>query len=484
MYQTQLLVGGAWVPSRSGNTFCRVSSKDGEVASKAAAASTQDIIGTLQGAINGQKKWSKTGPGARRAVLLKAADLLESYSDECTERMVAEVGAARNWAQFNVKLGANMLREAGSATSHITGDILPSDIPGSLAMGMRVPAGISLGIAPWNAPIILAARAVAMPIACGNAAILKGSEICPATQMMVAKALHEAGLPPGVISYVTHAPEDASDVVGALIDHPAVRRVNFTGSTKVGRTIAEHAARALKPALLELGGKAPFVVLEDADLDAAVAAAAFGAFMNQGQICMSTERILVDARIEGEFVSRLVEKAKTLKAADPRTDEEATLGALVSADTSVRIAGLLEQAVAAGAQILTGGPSDNAVMQPTVVDHVTPDMALFREETFGPVVAITRFDTDAQAIELANDTEFGLTGSVFGKDASRALAVAQQIESGICHVNGPTVHDEAHMPFGGVKNSGYGRFGFRSSIEMFTELRWVTMQTGQRHYPI
>ncbi|MEM6680910.1 MAG: aldehyde dehydrogenase family protein [Pseudomonadota bacterium] len=484
MYQTQLLIAGEWTPAHAGNTFSRVSSTDDTVASTSAAATVKDIERVIQGATEGHKVWSKTGPGARRALLLKAADLLESYNHECTERMVAEIGAARNWAQFNVKLGANMLREAGSATSHITGDVLPSDVPGSLAMGMRVPAGISLGIAPWNAPIILAARAVAMPIACGNAAILKGSEICPATQMMVAKALHEAGLPPGVISYVTHAPEDAADVVGALIDDPAVRRVNFTGSTNVGRTIAERAARALKPALLELGGKAPFVVLEDADLNAAVAAAAFGAFMNQGQICMSTERILVDARIADDFVGRLSKKAKTLKAADPRSGEEATLGALVSADTSVRIAGLMEQAVAAGAKVLTGGPSDTAIMQPTVVDHVTPDMALFREETFGPIVAITRFETVAQAIELANDTQYGLTGSVFCKDASRALAIAQQIESGICHVNGPTVHDEAHMPFGGVKNSGYGRFGFRSSIEMFTELRWVTMQYGPRHYPI
>jgi benzaldehyde dehydrogenase (NAD) len=281
-----------------------------------------------------------------------------------------------------------------------------------------------------------------------------------------------AGLPPGVLNFVTNAPADAAAVVEALIAHPAVRRVNFTGSTAVGRMIALACARHLKPAVLELGGKAPFVVLDDADIDAAVAAAAFGAFMNAGQICMSTERIVVDQRIADEFVAKLAAKARSVP-----------VGAVVDRSTVERCNALMADALAHGARLVCGGPGESLCMPPTLLDHASPAMRIYREESFGPLKPIVRVDSVDAAVACANDNAYGLSAAVFGRDIARAWGVAQRIESGICHVNGPTVHDEAQMPFGGVKASGYGRFGGKAGIEAFTDLRWLTVQTAPRHYP-
>jgi acyl-CoA reductase-like NAD-dependent aldehyde dehydrogenase len=261
-----------------------------------------------------------------------------------------------------------------------------------------------------------------------------------------------------------------------------VRRVNFTGSTRVGRVIAELAGRNLKPALLELGGKAPLVVLDDADIEQAVAGSAFGAFMNQGQICMSTERIVVDSKVADSFVAGLAAKAATLKADDPRKGNT-PLGCVVDLNAAHRIDGLIKDAVSKGARLAAGGGVNGTIIQATVIDGVTPSMRLYREESFGPLVAIIRVAGVDEAVRVANDTEYGLSASVYGRDAVRALAVAARIESGICHINGPTVHDEAQMPFGGVKASGYGRFGGKAGIAEFTELRWITVQDGEIHYP-
>ncbi|WP_121499385.1 aldehyde dehydrogenase family protein, partial [Halomonas sp. ALS9] len=257
--------------------------------------------------------WSATGPGEKRAKLLKAAEVMEARQADFIERMVDETGATPGWAGFNVMVAASILREAASLTTQVGGEVIPSNVPGSLAMGVRVPCGVVVGIAPWNAPIILGTRAIATPLACGNTVILKASEQCPATHHLIGEVLIEAGLGDGIVNVVTNAPVQAAEVVEALIEHQAVRRINFTGSTQVGRIIAEKAARHLKPVLLELGGKAPFVVLEDADLDAAVEAAAFGAFFNQGQICMSTERLIVVDAVADAFVEKLARKAQTLR---------------------------------------------------------------------------------------------------------------------------------------------------------------------------
>ena len=483
MAEINLLIDDRNVDAASGATFERRDPISGEVATRAAAASPTDARAAADAAAAAFPAWSALGPNARRAYLMKAADLLEARAAEFVELMAGEIGATAGWAQFNVRLAAGMLREAGALTTQITGEIIPSDKPGCVAMATRQPAGVVLGIAPWNAPVILGVRALATPLACGNTVVLKASEICPATHRLIGTVLQEAGLPAGTVNVVTNAPADAPQVIEALIAHPSVRRINFTGSTRVGRIIAETAARHLKPVLLELGGKASLVVLDDADLDEAVKAAAFGAFMNQGQICMSTERIVADASIADAFVARLATKAQSLQAGNPRSGNFA-LGSLVGVEAAERIAGLVEDAVAKGARLVAGGTVQGTVMAATVLDHVTPAMRLYGEESFGPVVCVIRASGVDEAVRIANDTEYGLSAAVFGRDIARSLDVARRIESGICHINGPTVHDEAQMPFGGVKASGYGRFGGKAGIAEFTELRWITIETGAQHYPI
>lgn len=478
-----LLIGGQSRPAANGATFERRNPVNDAVASRAAAATLEDADVAVQAAADAFPAWAALPPGERRKRLLKAADLMDQHTDAFIRAGAAETGASPNWIGFNVMLAANMLREAASMTTQIDGSVIPSDVPGNFAMAVRQPCGVVLGIAPWNAPVILGTRALAMPLACGNTVVLKASELCPGVHRLIGTVLQEAGLGDGVVNVVTNAPADAAQVVERLIAHPAVRRVNFTGSTHVGRIIAQHAARHLKPALLELGGKAPVLVLDDADLDAAVDAIAFGAFFNQGQICMSTERVIVDRKIADALVDKLAAKARTLRAGDP-ADGTAQLGAMVSVDAAKRVQALVADARTHGAALPVGLHMDGAIVQPAIVDGVTPAMRLYNEESFGPVVTVARVDGDEEAIRLANDSEYGLSAAVFSRDVSRAMRVAQRIESGICHINGPTVHDEAQMPFGGVKSSGYGRFGGKASIAEFTELRWMTLQNTPRHYPI
>jgi acyl-CoA reductase-like NAD-dependent aldehyde dehydrogenase len=413
--------------------------------------------------------WSALGPNARRSLLNAAAAAIEARADKFVELMGEELRASEPWARFNVQLGAGMVREAAALTTQIGGEVIPSDKPGLVSLALREPVGAILGIAPWNAPVILGCRAIATPLACGNTVILKASERCPRTHALIVDAFAEAGFPDGVVNLVTNAIDEAPVVVGALIDHPAVRRINFTGSTAVGKIIARRAAEHLKPVLLELGGKAPLIVLDDADLDEAVAAAAFGAFMNAGQICMSTERIIVVEAIAEAFVEKFTARAASMP--------EAAVGEQVDAAAQAKVAALVDDAVGKGARWLSG----NAAM---VVDGVTREMALYRDESFGPVVGIIRVADEEDAIRVANDSELGLSASVFTRDAARGLRVARRIRSGICHVNGPTVHDEPQMPFGGVGASGYGRFGGKAGIEAFTELRWITISGEPGTYPI
>jgi acyl-CoA reductase-like NAD-dependent aldehyde dehydrogenase len=483
LLETTLLIGGETRPASTGATFDRRNPLTGDVASRAPSASPADAKAAVCAAASAFSAWAAMGPGERRARLSRAADLLEKQVGDFVTAMALETGATAGWAHFNVHLAANMLREAAAMTTQITGEIIPSDRPGVLAMGVRQPVGVVLGIAPWNAPVILGIRAVAMPLACGNTVVLKASEMCPVTHGLIGDILREAGMDGGVVNVVTNAPADAATIVEALISAPVVRRVNFTGSTRVGRVVAEIAARHLKPALLELGGKAPFVVLDDADLDEAVRAAAFSAFMNQGQICMSTERIIVDASVADAFADKLARKAATLVAGDPRL-ANAPLGSLIGKEAVERIDSLVKDAVMRGGKILAGGRVNGVLMDATVIDHVTSAMRVYAEESFGPIVSIVRVSGTEEAVRVANDTVYGLASAVFGRDLVRALAVARQIESGICHINGPTVQDEAQMPFGGVKDSGYGRFGGRAAINEFTELRWITIASGPGHYPI
>lgn len=463
--------------------FERINPLTGEAASSAEAMTAADMPAIAARAQAAYPAWAALGPNARRAVLLRAADALEARKDDFVDAMMGEIGATKGWALFNLGLAAGVVREAASLTTHIAGEVIPSDKPGCLAMAIREPVGVILGIAPWNAPIILGVRAIAVPLACGNAVILKASEQSPRTHALIIEAFAAAGFPEGLVNIVTNAPADAGDVVGALIDAPEVKRINFTGSTAVGKIIAKRAAEHLKPCLLELGGKAPLLVLHDADLDEAVKAAAFGAFMNQGQICMSTERIIVVDAVADAFAEKFAAKVSSMATGDPR-EGNTPLGAVVDRKTVDHVNALIADAEGKGGKVLTGGPAESVLMPATVIDGVTAEMNLYRDESFGPLVAMIRARDEEHAIELANDTEYGLSAAVFTRDTARGLGVARRIKSGICHVNGPTVHDEAQMPFGGVGASGYGRFGGRQGIDSFTETRWITVETQPGHYPI
>ena len=482
MYDVKMLINNVDVAAQGNKTYDRYNPVTNEVAARAAAASVGDVQAAIEAAAKAFPAWSVLGPNERRAKLLRAADLLEERTGEAVARMMDETGTTTPWGEFNAHFAASMIREAASMTTQITGEVIPSDKAGCFAMAVRQPVGVCVGMAPWNAPIILGVRAVAMPLACGNTVVLKASETCPATHRLIGEVMRDAGLPAGVLNVVTNDLADAPQIVNALIEHPAVKRVNFTGSSRVGRIVAEIAAKHLKRVLLELGGKAPLVVLADAYVDGAVNAAAFGAFMNQGEICMSTERIVIDESIADEFVKKLAAKAATLPAGDPRTGTVA-LGSLVTPEAAARIAGLVKDAVSKGAKLVTGGEVKGTIMNATVLDQVTPAMKLYYEESFGPIACVVRVRGAEEAIRVANDTEFGLAAAVFGRDIKRTLDVALRIESGICHINGPTVNDEAQMPFGGVKDSGYGRFGGKPAIDEFTNVRWITIEDSGQGYP-
>jgi acyl-CoA reductase-like NAD-dependent aldehyde dehydrogenase len=476
-----LLIGGRKVAASGGATFQRKNPVTGEVASTAAAATVADAVAAVDAAQAAFPKWSAMGPTARRKIINKAADILEARTPDFIKLVSGETGGSPGWGGFNCFLAAGMLREAASITTQVTGQTIPTDKPGQLSMAVRTPAGVVLGIAPWNAPVILGVRSIATPLAVGNTVVMKASEICPGVQALIGECLMEAGVPEGAVNVITHAPADAPKIVEALIAHPAVRRVNFTGSTRVGKIIGELSARHLKPAVLELGGKAPLLVLDDADLDEAVNGAAFGAFMHQGQICMSTERVVVDEKVADQFVAKFAAKASSLPAGDPRNDN-VVLGSLVSVEAAEKVERLVQDAVRKGAKLVAGGKREGSIMEATVLDHVKPDMDIYYEESFGPVASVIRAKGDDALVAVANDTEYGLAAAVYSQNINRAVSVAQRIQSGICHINGATVADEPQIPFGGVKSSGYGRFGGPWGIAEFTDTKWLTIESEQ-HYP-
>jgi salicylaldehyde dehydrogenase len=481
--ETKLIIDNQHVSSANGATFTRVSPTSGETITVAAAATLSDAIKAADSAALAFKTWSQTNPTERRRILLKAADALEAKTPKFIEVMAREVGASELWSGFNVVLAANLFREAAGLITQIQGETIPSDTPGAMSMTVRQPAGVVLSIVPWNGPVVLAARAIAYPLACGNTVIFRASEASPHTHLLVAEAVLEAGLPPGVLNFVTNAPDDAAEIIDALIAHPAVRRINFTGSTRVGRIIAQQAATHLKRCLLELGGKAPLVVLDDGNLDAAAHAASFGSFLYQGQICMTTERIVVDEAVADEFVAKFAARARELPMGDPALETGVVVGPLVSIATGTRLNALIEDAVAKGAVLVCGGAANGAVMPATILDHVTPEMKIYDEETFGPVTTVVRVRDTDHAVEVANDTAYGLSSAVFGTDVQRTLSVAMRIESGACHINGPTVQNEAQSPYGGTKQSGYGKFDGRAVIDEFTDLKWITISPDSRQYP-
>lgn len=480
----ELFIGGKDVPAASGRRAEDLNPYTGEVYATVAAAGPEDVRRAVDAADAAFEEWAALAPFARRAILLKAADLLDGKGDQVAELMAHEAGGTRPWAHFNVYLAANMLREAAAAVTAPRGEVLSAQEQGALGLAVREPVGVVAAFAPWNAPVILGVRAVAAPLAAGNTVVVKASEDAPiACGLFVADVLREAGLPDGVLNVVTNDRADAGEIAEALIADPRVRSVNFTGSTHVGRIISELAARHLKPAVLELGGKNAVIVLDDADVDYAVNAVTFSVFMNAGQICMSGDRILVHESLAEEFTQKFTAKAASLQSGDPN-HPHTVVGPLVAASAAQRVAGLVEDAVAKGAKILTGGGKpDGAVHPATVLTDVPKDAELYHAEAFGPVCVVETFLDDDTAVTVANDTDNGLTCGIITENATHGLAVARRIRTGIVHINDQSVADEPQAPFGGIKASGYGRFGGRWGIEAFSNTRWVTIATQQAHYP-
>lgn len=409
--------------------------------------------------------WSGRPFRERRALLSRAAALLAARRAEMVARMQDEAGLARSFAEMNLDLGVEMLEEAAALTSRVEGATLPDGPEGGLSLAVRQPAGVVLAIAPWNAPVALGVRAVAVPLACGNAVVLKASDLCPGLHLALGEIFAEAGFGDALQVLVT-APEESAAAVARLIARPEVRRVNFTGSTRVGRIVAELCGRHLKRCLLELGSKSALLMLADCDLERAVDAALHGAFLNGGQICMATERVIVEEAIADRAVAALRTRAAALAGRPGWCD------AAISGEALRRLRGLVADALAHGAVAVAGeDPADG----PVILDQVDPSMRLHHEECFGPLLYLQRAADAEEAVALANGTEYGLVAAVFTGDAARGLALARRLECGICHVNGATVQDRAHVPFGGMKASGAGRFGGLAGIEEFTELKWVTL---------
>jgi len=475
-------IGGDWVAAADGATYEDADPFTGEVVATAPAGGADDARRAVEAAAAAFPGWSQTPPAERQRIFLKAADLLEARQMEVVELLARETGSSFGFGMFQTMFVPNLFRQAAALPYAPLGQVIPSDT-GAFAMGIRRPVGVVGALAPWNAALILSARSIAAPLALGNAVVLKPSEWSPFTGgLLWGEIFAEAGLPAGVLDVVTHAPGAAGPVGEVLIEHPAVRRLNFTGSSQVGRLIAEAAGRNLKRVVLELGGHNPLIVLGDADLEYAVNASAFGSYLHQGQICMSTRRIYVERSIADEFIGRLAEKTKGLKVGDPK-EHDTIIGPLINEQALATVKGRVEQAVAGGARVLAGGEAVGPCFQATLLTDVPADSEFARHETFGPVASIEVVDDADEAVARANATSYGLSAGIITSNRERGFALAQRIDSGIVHVNDQTVADEPQMPFGGVKDSGFGRFGGQAVVDEFTELRWVTMRSEGHPFP-
>lgn len=478
----KLHIGGQWQEARGGNTFDVVNPSDGSVFATVSDGSREDAVLAIDAAASAQAAWAAESHITRAKIMWKAAEIVESRQKELAMRLVEESGSWIGKAMYESGYVANVFRAAGAAAYQVTGEIVPSEYD-KVSMIIRQPLGVVSVISPWNFPMLLSSRGLAVPLAIGNAVILKPSEETPITGgTTFAEVLEEAGLPAGVLNVVTCSRKNVSEVGDEIIENSHIKAVSFTGSTAVGRQVAAKAGLHLKKACMELGGKDALVVLEDADLERAVDAAVFGSFMHQGQICMSVERIVVQGSIADEFVERFAAKARTLKVGDPKSTD-GVIGPVINSKQLAKIDEQVSDARDQGAEILAGGTYSDLFYQPTVIDNVTSNMRVFREETFGPVAGIVRVESIEQAIDIANDSEYGLSAGVITQDEKKGLAVARQLQTGMVHVNDCSVFDEPHIPFGGVKNSGLGRHGGRAAIDTFTETRWVTLERGGRNYP-
>ncbi|KAL2270156.1 hypothetical protein VTJ83DRAFT_2340 [Remersonia thermophila] len=455
--------------------FDVVSPATGEVVHQAAGATEEHVRLAVDSAAKAFESWKASQPRARRDILLKTAEVMRRRKEELGSYLVAETGAPRQWADFNVDAAAEFIVDVAGRILTLEGSVPSTKDEGTGALILKEPYGVVLGIAPWNAPYILGVRSILFPIAAGNTAILKGSELCPRTMWGIASAFHEGGLPAGVLNLLFHEPANAPAVTQALIADPAVKKINFTGSTAVGRIIGRLAGEHLKPVLLELGGKAPAIVWEDADLENAAVQCALGAFLNAGQICMSTERILVHKAVSARFEKALVGAIEHI------FGPQGPAPVLINAAGVAKNRKLVQDAVAKGARVAYGDPEAveagaGAALRPVVVAGVTPAMDIYKTESFGPTVSLFEIETEEEALRLANDTEYGLSSAVFTEDLRRGLRLARGIETGAVHINSMTVHDEGTLPHGGAKASGYGRFNAALGLNEWVRTKSVTFK--------
>ncbi|MDA0223673.1 MAG: aldehyde dehydrogenase family protein [Proteobacteria bacterium] len=475
-----MYVNGQWV--RAATTFADMNPSDGKKWADIPDGSRADARAAIEAAQAAFESWSTLKFTERAHYMLKIADAWERRLPDFVAAMQREGGGWFGKGMFEAGYVPEVFRAASAVCYDSIGEIMPSE-SGKFSMAVRAPIGVVSVISPWNFPGILSSRGFAFPMAAGNTIVLKPSEDTPyCGGLFFAEIMDEVGLPAGVFNVITCDRGNVAAVGDELIENPAVKGISFTGSTPVGRSIAAKAGAHLKKACVELGGKDSLIVLDDADMERATQAANFGSFMHQGQICMSVEKVLVHESIYPEFLRKFVARAAKLTVGDT-SDKGNIIGPLINDRQVVRVKAQLDDALAKGAKVALGGKIEGRFVHPTILTGVTPEMDIYRDETFGPVVPVIPFRTDAEAIALNNDTEYGLSAGIFSRNEERALAMSRKLATGMCHINCSSVNDEPHVPFGGSKASGLGRHGGRWSVDTFTETRWITLERGGRNYP-
>ena len=475
-----MFVDGKWTDALNGRSFDDRNPWDDGVLATVPAGDADDALEAVDAAARAFPAWSEASPTQRQEVFLAAADLLQRRAAEIRDLLARETGCGASFAGVQVDFATTLFRQAAGLAYAPLGDVLASDLPGTQALARRRPVGVVGSITPWNAAVSLSARALAVPIAVGNCVVLKPSEESPwSGGLLFAEILAEAGLPPGVLNVVTHAPGEAGGIADVLVGDPRVRRLNFTGSTATGRRLAESAGRHLKQLLLQLSGHNPLLVLADADVPAAARSAAYGSFVHQGQVCMCSRRIFVEEQVADAFTEAFVGEAERLAVGDPR-EPGVEIGPLIN-EWALRLIGRrVQEAVDRGATVLAGGRAQGPCYPATVLTDVPADSELALEETFGPVAIVERVPDADAAVERANDSPWALSTGVITGDEGRGLRLARRLTAGMVHVNDSPVNDQPHMPFGGSLDSGWGRFGTGPGRDDFTEVQLVTSRAVPR----
>ena len=475
--------GGEWREAGGGRTFEVFNPYDRSVYARVAAGGAAEAKIAIKAAAEAFPAWAETTPAQRAKLFFKAAEIIKRRRVEIADIMTRETGSTVPYAAFQQDLVVSTLEQAAGWLYLPKGQVLQTNQAGSHSIGVRRPLGVVASFTPWNGANILSWRAVISPLAAGNTVVVKPTELSPISAgLILAEVVEEAGFPKGVVNVVTHAPGAAGEIADQFFESPDVRVINLIGGVKTARMLAERAGRALKRTVLELGGFNPMIVLDDVDIEYAVQTATFGAFFHQGQICISTRRVIIHRSIYEDFVKMLVARAEALPCGDPR-DPRTVIGPLITPSAVHLVHERVREAVSKGAVVRTGGSFKEQIYKPTVLTDVPLDAMLANEETFGPVVSVEPVDTVEEAVQSANRTMYGLAASIVTRNTYKGLELAPRIQTGIVNVNSPTVNDEIHAPMGGVRDSGWGRTG-PDSLADFSDVIWINAQSGKRRYPI